>query len=236
MRVRAHRCWEGIASSVSGAAIRRPRLIGKGGLCSRAWPHGIDAFDTTCRPQRVALGKALAAVGGQVRARVLAWNFFRWFGPGEEVGGPAAYEADSIRSMVDELQMQHVDCRVVHPRGNAQQDRRQENLAVQWQAAGLVRQLGLWAPAADVAERCSSGRPYSFMVRPCNVTTPAAGAAFAACQALGWTTFACSPFVRGWELERLLKAAGAAEDEAARSAAWRTISCVSRFTLPTWTV
>ena len=46
------------------------------------------------------------------------------------------------------------------------------------------------------------------MVRPYNVTTPDAGPAFAACQALGWQTLACSPFVRGWQLERLIQRAG----------------------------
>ena len=54
------------------------------------------------------------------------------------------------------------------------------------------------------------------MVRPCNVTTPDAAPAFAACKALGWETLACSPFVRGWELDKVAgKAGGMAKEDVA---------------------
>jgi hypothetical protein len=42
------------------------------------------------------------------------------------------------------------------------------------------------------------------VVRPYNVTTPDAAESFATAKRLGLETLACSPFVRGWELDKLL--------------------------------
>ena len=41
------------------------------------------------------------------------------------------------------------------------------------------------------------------MVKPFNVTTPGAAGTFKACKELGWENFACSPFVRGWQMEKV---------------------------------
>lgn len=63
------------------------------------------------------------------------------------------------------------------------------------------------------------------MVRPRNQTTGAeAEAAFAAAKNLGWETLACSPFCRGWELDKWVQKAVAREPAAAEPQvrAWPT--------------
>jgi aryl-alcohol dehydrogenase-like predicted oxidoreductase len=84
---------------------------------------------------------------------------------------------------------------------------------VQWKEEGLVGRLGVWHPAADAEQVYGRASPYSFMVRPYNVTTADAGPAFAACKRLGWETLACSPFVRGWELDKRAERAQAWDNE-----------------------
>jgi aryl-alcohol dehydrogenase-like predicted oxidoreductase len=51
--------------------------------------------------------------------------------------------------------------------------------------------------------------PYRFMVRPYNITTKDVAPVFAVCKRLGWENYACSPFVRGWELDRMVQTAKA---------------------------
>ena len=204
---------------------------------------GIVRFDTTYLPERVALGKALATLGRRSEAKIIAWNFFHKFGPGEEVGGPAAYRPEHLRQMQDELQTEFIDSLVVHGVPDEREDRRQLDLALSWQAQGHVGELGVWHPGPEVAERFAAApasgaaasanaappgvvqhgaadrgnganrevNPYRFMVRPYNVTTADAPAAFAAAHAIGWRTLAASPFVRGWELNKLTKRVAEAE-------------------------
>ena len=171
--------------------------------------NGIRWFDTTYQPERVALGRALAALDRRDEATIVAWNFFRDFGPGDEVGGPDYYRAHHIDLLLAQLQTDRIERLVVHAMGDEQENGRQEALAMSWQAKGYVGMLGVWHPGDDAVERYGVRNPYRFMVRPYNVTTRDAGAAFAASAALGWETLACSPFVRGWELDRLAKRAGA---------------------------
>ena len=52
--------------------------------------------------------------------------------------------------------------------------------------------------------------PFRFAVRPFNITTDEAAPIFAACKMAGWVTLATSPFLRGWELDKMI-AAGAAQ-------------------------
>lgn len=42
------------------------------------------------------------------------------------------------------------------------------------------------------------------MVQPLNIATPDVGGVFVASQSLGWRTLATSPFVRGWELDKIV--------------------------------
>jgi hypothetical protein len=57
--------------------------------------------------------------------------------------------------------------------------------------------------------------PYSAAVAPYNVTTPDAARTFAEYRARGWETYAVSPFVRGWELERRVTETGRTRAETA---------------------
>ena len=168
---------------------------------------GITWFDTTYLPERVALGRALEGLGRGDEATIIAWNFFVDFGADEEVGGPAAYQPHHIEQMLEQLRTDRIECLVVHEAGDEAENRRQEELAVSWKERGLVGRLGVWCPGSDAAEKFGTDNPYSFMVRPYNVTTGEGGPAFAACKELGWETLACSPFVRGWWLDKLVERA-----------------------------
>jgi aryl-alcohol dehydrogenase-like predicted oxidoreductase len=174
---------------------------------------GVNWFDTTYQPERVALGRALERLGRRSEATIIAWNFFRPFGPGDDVGGASAYQPQHLRQMQDELRTRRIDRLVVHGVGDRAEDRRQLELAFQWQADGAVGELGVWAPGPDV-EKTSQGTPYRFMVLPMNLTTPESRATFLACKRMGWATLATSPFVRGWELDKLLARAGGTIDRA----------------------
>jgi aryl-alcohol dehydrogenase-like predicted oxidoreductase len=164
----------------------------------------ITWFDTTYQPERVALGAALKVLGRRDEATILAWNFFTDFGPDDEVGGPVAYQREHIQQMLAQLQTDRIDCLVVHGVPDPAEQQRQFNLARQWQAQGLVRRLGCWNAGEAEMEQFAQCGPGAFVVRPYNVTTPNAAADFAAAKRLGLETLACSPFVRGWELDKLL--------------------------------
>jgi len=166
--------------------------------------QGIRWFDTTYRPERVALGQALSRLGRRNEAVILAWNFFTSFGDEDDVGAPDYYQPHHLDQMLDELQTDHIDGLVVHQLDDPERNSRQEELAQGWQRRGVIRWLGTWYPPVNPVETYGLNNPYSFMVRPYNVTTPEAAPAFSACKALGWQTLACSPFVRGWELDKRL--------------------------------
>lgn len=170
---------------------------------------GITLFDTTYLPERVALGKSLKRLGRRSEAQLIAWNFFTDFGPSDSVGGHAPYEPPHIHQMLVELQSAHIEHLVVHPVSDPVAQERQEGLAVSWQEQGSVGRLGTWMPPLDTTDP----GPYAFAVAPCNLTcADDATPRFAAYKALGWETFATSPFVRGWELDK--QVAGQGKDKA----------------------
>ena len=106
--------------------------------------HGIRWFDTTYRPERVALGRVLAALGRRDDATVLAWNFFTDFLPGELVGDAACYRPELIEIILEELGTTYVDCLVMVPAKDPEENQRQKELLIDWQTKGYVRALGLW--------------------------------------------------------------------------------------------
>jgi len=165
---------------------------------------GICWFDTTYQPERIALGNALSQLGRREEAVVIAWNFFTQFGPEESVGGADYYQPHHLELMLEQLKTDYIDRLVVHKLGDEKQNRQQESLAISWQEKGYVKHLGTWAPSENVRAVFGENNPYSFMIRPCNITTKNAAPAFAACKELGWENYACSPFVRGWELDKLV--------------------------------
>lgn len=164
--------------------------------------QGITWFDTTYQPERLALGKALARLGRRAEVTIIAWNFFVDFDNNGEVGGPDYYQPHHIEQMLAQLQTNWIDCLVVHDLTDPDENQRQLALAQEWQAQGLVKRLGTWYPPEN-ADQVLAGSPFSFMVHPNNITTSQAAPVFAACKRLGWENFACSPFVRGWELDKL---------------------------------
>jgi aryl-alcohol dehydrogenase-like predicted oxidoreductase len=176
-------------------------------LVSHCLDRGIAWFDTTYMPERVALGAALADLDRRDEATILAWNFFQEFGPGENVGEPAAYGDADLDRLCEELKTDHVDLLVVHPVEDPLEQRRQEELASSWVASGRVAELGAWAPPLDLFGRFEDV-PYSWVIAPFNPFTRRAHEVFEAARALGAKTMATSPFGRGWDLERLAAASG----------------------------
>lgn len=173
-------------------------------IVSACLDAGILAIDTTYQPERVALGKCLAATGRGNEAEITVWNFFHPFRPGQDVGGPAPYQPHHLQQILDELQVDKIARMVVHPVESEPDNRRQIELALQWQNSGRVGQLGTWAPPQDAEATFGPDNPYDFMVCPYNIANTWSGGVFAACKRLGWENFACSPFGRGWELDKLL--------------------------------
>lgn len=194
---------------------------------------GIRWFDTTYAPERLALGHALSRLGRRDEATIIAWNFFQLFDPDSDdpVGGAGSYEPRHIDLILEQLRTDRIDCLVVHRYGDETEHGRQEDLARRWLAEGKVRRLGTWGPPADTAVLFGLDNPYSFMVKPWNVTTPDAAPTFAACKGLGWETLACSPFVRGWELDRLVAAHAATEGTPPAEARQDVAGLLLRFSL-----
>ncbi len=97
----------------------------------------------------------------------------------------------------------------VHELGEGQsaQNRAQQELCATWLGQGQIARLGIWNPEADAAEKYGRDSPFTFMVRPFNIANSGISA-FSACCALGWDCYACSPFVRGWDLDKLIGADG----------------------------
>jgi len=171
--------------------------------------HGIRWFDTTYQPERVALGNVLHALGRRDEATILAWNFFTDFAPGDPVGRPDYYRAGHIDVILEQLRTTFVDCLVVVPMDDPEENQRQVELANEWRRKGYARSLGLWIPDTSIIARYHHENPFRFAIRPFNVTTGDAARVFAACKRSRWETIATSPFFRGWELDRLVTEASA---------------------------
>jgi aryl-alcohol dehydrogenase-like predicted oxidoreductase len=171
--------------------------------------HGIRWFDTTYQPERRALGNALHALGRRDEATIFAWNFFTDFSPGDPVPEPEYYRREHIDLILEQLRTARLDCLVVLPLDDPDENQRQEELVRAWRKKGYVRSLGLWIPDLPTIERYPEGDPFQFAIRPFNITTEEAAPIFAACKLRGWETVATSPFSRGWELDRILAGASA---------------------------
>lgn len=169
--------------------------------------HGIRWFDTTYQPERIALGNALHALGRRREAYIFAWNFFENFSCDDQVGEADYYRPEHIEIILGELRASYVDCLVMLPLDDPEENQRQEELLIEWQRSGYVRALGLWISDPLLIERYRVHNPFKFAIRPFNVTKSDAASIFAACKESGWQTLATSPFGRGWELDRLISEA-----------------------------
>ena len=167
--------------------------------------RGINCFDTTYEPERVALGRILDTLGRRDEAEIIAWNFFTDPQSGDYLGPPLPFMADMIDLLLEQLRTDYIDRVVVHPVENKAADHAQLEVAQGWVEAGQVGLLGTWAPGDDPAAHFGTQNPYDFMVASHNLDGPNA-ASFRAGKAIGWRTFATSPFNRGWLLDRLVAA------------------------------
>jgi len=181
-----------------------PSAVEADAVVRRCLEVGIIWFDTTYLPERVLLGASLQRLQATAQARIIAWNFFHDFAPGADVGGPMAWQAHHLADVLCQLGTERLHGLVIHPMGDDDVDRRQVRLARDWQAAGLVDELGIWAPGDRAASLWGQDNPFAFVVQPHNLTTQGSGEKLATYKAMGWRTLACSPFVRGWELDTLI--------------------------------
>jgi aryl-alcohol dehydrogenase-like predicted oxidoreductase len=171
--------------------------------------HGIRWFDTTYQPERIALGNVLHTTGRRDVSTIMAWNFFTDFSPDDPVGKPEYYQPHHIDVILEQLQTDYVDCLVAILLNDPEENKRQEELLIEWRGKGYVRFLGLWIQDLDMIERLRNDNPFRFAIRPFNITTDEGAPIFAACKMAGWETIATSPFRRGWELDQIIAAASA---------------------------
>src|SRR6266566_8981771 len=171
---------------------------------------GIRWFDTTYQPERIALGNVLHAIERRNEATIMAWNFFTDFSPDDPVGKPEYYQPYHIDVILEQLRTDYVDCLVAILLNDPEENKRQEELLIEWRRKGYVRSLGLWIQDPAIIEQFRHDNPFRFAIRPFNITTTdEAGPIFAACKTLGWETIATSPFGRGWEIDKMIAAASA---------------------------
>ena len=181
--------------------------------------EGIRWFDTTFKPERIALGAALASLGRREEATVACWSHFGIFGPEDECDYPVPLEPHHLNIMQEDLQSDCVDAVVVHPsatRDCPEREPEQVAVATRWKEEGRIRMLGRHMPGSDAERVFGHDNPYDFQVRPHSVAKDATGV-FEACRKLGWLNIACSPFGRGWTLDRIVDAEGRAGDAGFRA-------------------
>ena len=180
---------------------------------------GIRWFDTTFRPERVALGAALAHLGRREEATIACWSHFGLFGPEDERDSPIPLEPHHLEIMLEDLRTDRVDAVVVSPvatRDCPERQPEQEAVAARWKADGQVRLLGTYRPGVDADQRFGPDNLYDFQVQPHHVEEDATDL-FRACRRLGWLNFACTPFGRGWTLDRIVEQEGRTGDAGFRA-------------------
>jgi aryl-alcohol dehydrogenase-like predicted oxidoreductase len=185
--------------------------------------NGVRMFDTTFRPEREGLGRALKALGRRDEATIIGWNFFEdvGTGPNDSLDRGGAYVPGRIEDMLSELQTDRIDYLVIHELdggANEEVEQAQEAVAIQYQEKGLVGKLGVWEPGPQLIEKYGRENPYDFMMSPFNVWSVLHNeSAFVASKELGWETLAVSPYIRGWGLDKMVLAAGTLEPDANES-------------------
>ncbi len=170
---------------------------------------GIRMFDTTLQPERLALGKALHELGRRDEAYIIAWNFMTVMAPADRNERATEFQPAHLEQLLTELRTDYLDAVVIHDLDNGSPDEnaRQEGLVVQWQQAGHVKDLGIWEPDENDAARFAEDNPFSFMIRRLNAynATEAAPHFRMSQEMLGWKNYACSPFIRGWFLDKMVE-------------------------------
>ena len=199
-------------------------------IVNQCLDQGINGFDTTYEPERIALGRILDTLGRRDEAQIIAWNFFIDQTTGDHLGPPLPFVPGMIDLLLEQLRTNYIDKLVVHPVEDEAANQAQFEIASAWLAAGLVGSLGTWAPGDEPAARFGAQNPYDFMVASRNLDGPNT-ASFRAGKALGWRTFATSPFNRGWLLDRLVAAGVEKTAEPADRLRERIADALLRFSL-----
>jgi aryl-alcohol dehydrogenase-like predicted oxidoreductase len=177
-------------------------------LVSACLDAGINAFDTTYQPERIALGRILKALNRRDEAWITAWNFFN---VGEQhLMPPRGFVPGDIGALLDDLQTNRIDLVVVHPVKDDAENARSFDAARGWLAAGHVKALGVWEPGVAMERLADDASAFSFMFAPRNIANPN-DALLSAGKRAGFRNCATSPFVRGWLLDKLIDVA--AQDE-----------------------
>lgn len=183
-------------------------------IVSACLDHGIAWFDTTYVPERVRLARALQDGGGRPEARIVVWNFFDDEHADGTFGGASEWTQERFDAIRRIFGRDRIDALMVHPIDDARADARQRDLAVGWLGQGLVGCLGLWEP--DAVRLGHPPGPYTFFVRPCNPACFRDRPLFDLGARSGWQAWACSPFHRGWNLERACRSAAEPREVVAR--------------------
>ena len=126
---------------------------------------------------------------------------------------PQLITASTLEQWKSELRTDRLDWVCVHELGEDRvyDNREQQELCATWLQQEKISRLGIWNPGADAAEKYGHNTPYSFMIRPFNIAN-SDSSAFYSCHELGWDCYTCSPFVRGWDLDKLVDAGGDCSD------------------------
>ena len=180
---------------------------------------GICWIDSTFRPERITLGAALSRLGRREEATITCWSHFGIFGPKDEHDMPVPLEPHHLDFMREDLQTDRIDAVVVSPvatRDCPERQPEQESVAARWKADGGVALLGTYRPGADADVRFGPDNPYDFQVQPHNIDEDAS-AVFRTSRRLGWLNLACTPFGRGWTLDRIADQEGRIGDEGFRA-------------------
>lgn len=176
---------------------------------------GINAFDTTYQPERIALGRILAALGRRDEAWITAWNFFN--AGDAHLVPPRGFVQGDMHALLDDLRTDRIDLVVVHPVKDDAENARSFDAARGWRDAGQAKALGVWEPGVEMERLASSPADFSFMFAPRNIANPN-DALVSAGKRAGMNTCATSPFVRGWLLDKLVEVAVEDESGADRDA------------------
>lgn len=192
--------------------------------------QGINCFDTTYEPERVALGRILESLARRDEAHVMAWNFFSDSRTGQYLVGPQPFVEAHMEKLLYQLRTDYIDMLVVHPVGDDTEDKEQTEVAQSWLASGRIHSVGTWAPGNDPATQFGADHSHKFMVMPRNIEKPNAEP-FRSCKAIGWQTFATSPFGRGWLLDRLVLIDVERTSESPESSRARIADALLRFSI-----
>lgn len=188
---------------------------------------GINAFDTTYEPERVALGRILDTLKRRDEAWITAWNFFN--AGDQHLVPPRGFIAGDMDVLLNQMQTDHIDLLVVHPVKDEAENARSFEVACEWLAAGQVKALGVWEPGVELERLAADPKHFSYLFAPRNIANPN-DAQLSAGRRAGFRNCATSPFGRGWLLDKLLDVAAqeASDREALRA---RLADALLRFSL-----